>query len=146
MMAALESEQKATPRAHTHAGTPEPLADVQIAEVIAQAVCEVPGVAALAAGRLGTVATYGPRQTVRGVVVRRELDDSCTVEIHIHAAGAELVKAPTSQVAEREEVEAEASALLPALAEAIRRRLMTALVDRGATLPAAIDVYFDDLD
>jgi hypothetical protein len=144
MMAASESEHNGTQAAVQQPSIADQLSDVQIAAVIEQAVRDVPGIAALSAGRLGAAATYGPGHTVHGVAVRRVQDDTFTVEVHLVVAGAELADIYADTLDEGQDADIGALAALPTLAEAIRNRLTGVLHGRGVPPLAAVDVYFDD--
>ena len=138
-------QRKATPAALMHDGDPEQGSDVRIAEVIAQAVSEVPGVAALSPGHLATAATYGAGQTVHGVVLRHRARGAFVVEVHVVADEAELGSMLASRRANPGAPGVEPTAVLPALAEQVRSRVARAMRDMAMHAPAAVDVYFDDL-
>lgn len=147
MLAASEPKRKtpkrkATPQARVPDGDPEQESDIRIAGVIVRAVSDVRGVAALSPGNLAMAATYGPGQTVHGVVLRHRARGTLVVEVHVVADETELGSMLASR---RADAGAEPNAVLPALAEEIRGRVARAMRDMAMHAPASIDVYFDDL-
>ena len=147
MLAASEPKRttpkrKATPAAHVPDGDPEQESDVRIAEVIARAASDVPGVAALSPGNPPAAATYGPGQTVHGIVLHHRPRGTLVVEVHVVAGDAELGSMLASR---RADPGAEPNAVLPALAEEIRSQVARAMRDMAMRAPASVDIYVDDL-
>jgi hypothetical protein len=146
LMAASEFELKARPAmALAHGGDAEQGSAVQIAEAIARAVGEVPGVAALSPGRDVTVATHGPGKAVRGIVMHQRADGSLEVEVHVVVAEAALEGMLARLRADPATPDAAQKAVLPVLAEEIRRHVVRAVQGAVGRAPALVDVYFDDL-
>jgi hypothetical protein len=140
LMVAPRSGDQATSAAMVaHGGGSEQTADVVIADVIAHAVLGVPGVAALAAGRGIIAGTYGPQRTVKGVVVRRNANGSLSVDVHV------VVREAVALSASRSASRTASQAVLPKLAETIRRSVARASREAGLQPLASVDVYLDDL-
>jgi len=80
------SERAASPR-HHEAGADDAMStatladDLALARAVAAAVSAVPGVAALSHGHSAGAATYGPGDTIHGVMVRRQ---GATLQCGIH--------------------------------------------------------------
>jgi uncharacterized alkaline shock family protein YloU len=102
-----------------------PVADLVIARAVHAAVSAVPGVCGLFAGRVAELATYGPGETVRGVVVRHVGGD-LMVAVHVVAAY-------------------RAALVFPTLADQIRAGVGEAISALGDVPVRRIDVSFDDL-
>lgn len=146
LMSDSESEHKATHATMlAHASDPDQRSDVQIAELIARAVCDVPGVAGLSPGHDVTAATHGPGKAVVGVVVHHRANNSLEIEVHVVVAESDLGSMLASLHAGATAPNAAQTALLPALAEEIRSHIVRALQDVKMHAPTSVDVYFDDL-
>ncbi|HEX9415014.1 MAG TPA: hypothetical protein VF916_16040 [Ktedonobacterales bacterium] len=145
-MSDSESEHKATPATMlAHASEPDQRSDVRIAERIARAVCDVPGVAGLSPGHHVTAATHGPGKAVVGVVVHHRANDSFEIEVHVVVAESDLGSMFASLRAGAAAPDAAQTALLPALAEEIRSHIVRALQDMKMRAPTAVAIYCDDL-
>lgn len=146
VMSGSEPERNAAPATtFAHAGDPPQRPDVRIAELVARVVGDVPGVAGLSPGHGVTAATHGPGKAVVGVVVHHGADDSLTLEVHVVVAQAHLESMRAHPRASAATPEADQAAVLPALADAIRRHITRALPNAEIRVPTAIDVYFDDV-
>lgn len=150
LMSASESERKATPaRARAHTADPDQRHDVRIAELIARAVCDVPGVAGLSPGHDVTAATHGPGKAVVGVVIHHHANDTFASEVHVVVAESHVESMLTNlragTAAPSAAPDAAQAAVLPALAEAIRSHIARALRHAKMRAPTSVDVYFDDL-
>jgi hypothetical protein len=118
----------------------EAWSDLSLANMIAQAACQVPGVDQVNGGRLALAATYGPGGRVPGVILRREEPDRLLIEVHI-------VGSATVLVAAFQQNPANASARPPVLlqlAEQVRTAVQQVL-HRLNLLPLAIDVVIEDI-
>jgi uncharacterized alkaline shock family protein YloU len=102
-----------------------PGGEVLLAQAIAAAVRTVPGVAELSPGRFAEVATYGTREKVPGVVVKRA-EDALAVEVHVCAQYAD-------------------SLVLDELASRVRQATRQAVEPADATRVSRIDVVIDDM-
>jgi hypothetical protein len=146
LMSASESEHKATPATTVaHAADPDQRSDVRIAELVARAVCDVPGVVGLSPGHDVTAATHGPGKAVVGVVVHHRANDSLEIEVHVVVAESDVGSMLASLHTDATAPHASQTALLPALAEKIRSHIARALQDAEVGAPTSVDVYFDDL-
>ena len=103
----------------------ETLSEIRIARAVVGAAQSVSGFAGVSPGRFAEAATYGPGETVRGVVVRR-LSGALTVEVHLRAAYTPAL-------------------VLPALAGQLRDAVRHAVSGLGAEPIQRIDIAFDDL-
>lgn len=99
--------------------------DVTLARAIGVAVRAVPGVADLSPGRFAEVATYGAREKVRGVAVKRA-DGALDIEVHVCAQYAE-------------------SLVLADLATRVREAARQSMEAAGVTRVGRIDVIVDDM-
>jgi uncharacterized alkaline shock family protein YloU len=99
--------------------------EVSIARAMAATVRRVPGVADVSPGRFAEVATYGPGETVRGVVVDQSAG-ALDIEVHLCARYAD-------------------SLVLPELAARVRSAVRQSVEALGAGSVRRIDVAVDDL-
>ena len=102
-----------------------PLSELAIARAVRTTVCALAGVADLSRGLFAETATYGPGETVRGVVVRRAAG-ALDVEVHLIAVYAESV-------------------LLPELANRVRSAARQSVAALGVEAECRIDIVIDDL-
>src|SRR5215469_8906501 len=61
--------------------------DIPVARAVAEAVRALPMVLDLSPGKFELAATYGPRERVTGVVVRRTSSHNITIEVHVVLRG-----------------------------------------------------------
>jgi hypothetical protein len=101
------------------------LSETRIAHAVAGAARSLSGIADVSPGLFVEAATYGPGETVRGVVVRR-LSGALSIELHLRA-----LYSPTM--------------VLPVLADRLRDAVRQAVSALGAEPIHRIDVAFDDL-
>ena len=99
--------------------------ELAIARAVLAAVRTVPGVAGVSPGRFAAAGTYGPREVVRGVAVRRSAG-ALDLEVRVVAAYAP-------------------SAVLPELAARVRGAARRAVEALGAGPIRSIDVAIDGL-
>ncbi len=111
-------------------------ADLQLAQALAAAVCQVPGVLEMSAGRFAREGTYGPGAYVRGVVLHRPTPATLEVAVHVVVAAEALLVSAAGL---------EGSAALPHLGEQIRAAVIRALPRAERRRLAAVHVSFDDL-
>ncbi|WP_322480481.1 hypothetical protein [Thermogemmatispora sp.] len=82
------TEQQAAPRS---------LYDLSLARAVAEAVCQLPAVLELSAGRFAREGTYGPGEFVRGVVLKRPTPDSLEVDVRVVLAEQALRSSPVQR-------------------------------------------------
>ncbi|WP_069801428.1 hypothetical protein [Thermogemmatispora onikobensis] len=71
--------------------------DLSLARAVAEAVCQIPAVLELSAGRFAREGTYGPGEFVRGVVLQRPTPDSLEVEVRVVLAEQALRSFPVQR-------------------------------------------------
>jgi len=146
LMAASRSGDQTTPAAtFAYDSDAKQRTDVWLAEIVAGAICSVPGVAVLEQGRGVAVATYGRGRTVNGVAVRRVAGDKLEIDVCVVVAEVEAVSLMTPSNAGLFAPSIASVAVLSKLAETIRERVVRALGDVALGPPISVDVYFDDL-
>ncbi len=101
------------------------VSEVSIARAIVAVIRRVPGVADVSPGRFAAVATYGPGEHVRGVVLGRTAG-ALDLEVHLCAWYAD-------------------SLALPELADQVRSAVRQSVEMLGVGPLRRIDVAFDDL-
>jgi hypothetical protein len=139
--------------------------DLSLARAVAEAVCQIPAVLELSAGRFAREGTYGPGEFVRGVVLKRPTPDSLEVDVHLVLAeqalrsafvrGDGVPRAATSSTGgpslsqpprrPRSQSAASGSAYLFDLSEQVRRTVRRVLAEAGEQPAPVINVLFDDV-
>ncbi|WP_052888050.1 hypothetical protein [Thermogemmatispora carboxidivorans] len=76
---------------------PKSLDDLSLARAVAEAVCRVPAVLELSAGRFAREGTYGPGEFVRGVVIKHPTPDSLEVDVRVVLAEQALRSSPVQR-------------------------------------------------
>lgn len=120
-----------------------PLNDLALAEAIAHAVCELPGVASMSPGFPSIHATYGPGGHINGVVLQRRLPDELVVDLYVVAARSELIAAPR-QGGAHEAVREQRPGLL-ALGQQIRETVARTIAQLGLSPSLTVNVTLDDI-
>jgi hypothetical protein len=148
--------------------TPTSLDDLSLARAVAEAVCQIPAVLELSAGRFAREGTYGPGEFVRGVVLQRPTPDSLEVDVRVVLAEQALRGGPaarrdghhsnsgdfprsggsaSTQPQQRPRACSASSNQLSLLdlSEQIRLAIQRALVQTGQQPARTINVFFDDV-
>nr|BBH94979.1 hypothetical protein KTA_31780 [Thermogemmatispora argillosa] len=146
---------------------PTSLDDLSLARAVAEAVCQLPAVLELSAGRFAREGTYGPGEFVRGVVLKRPTPDSLEVDVRVvlaeqalcsspvrrdgHAtsggpagAGGSAGSQPQRRLRPSSASSSHALSLLE-LSEQIRAAVRHVLVQVGQRPARMINVFFDDV-
>lgn len=118
-----------------------PLTDLALARAIAQAVCDIPGVAEMSPGLSAMQATYGPGGHINGVVLHH-LPGELIVDVHV-VAYSELPVA--FRHAEARETMAEQTPSLLALGQQIRERAARTIAQLGLSTLLTVNVALDDI-
>ncbi|RAQ95686.1 hypothetical protein [Thermogemmatispora tikiterensis] len=150
--------------------TPTSLDDLSLARAVAEAVCQIPAVLELSAGRFAREGTYGPGEFVRGVVLQRPTPDSLEVDVRVVLAEQALRGglaarrdgyhsnsnsggfprsggSASTQPQQRPRARSASSNQLSLLdlSEQIRIAIQRALVQAGQQPARTINVFFDDV-
>ncbi len=125
----------------------EPLSDGEIARGIVEAVRQTPGVLDMSPGLYALAATYGPGESIVGVVLLHTTLTTYALAVHVIADYAASMAAsyPTPSEGEDGAEDEDKSAVLVRLADLIRRNVYQTARSSGMSAPVAIDVYIDDI-
>ncbi|MBX5456150.1 MAG: hypothetical protein IRZ31_04550 [Thermogemmatispora sp.] len=147
---------------------PTSLDDLSLARAVAEAVCQIPAVLELSAGRFAREGTYGPGEFVRGVVLKRPTPDSLEVDVRVVLAEQALRSSPagrrdghhsnsgglprpgggaSAQLQQRPRARSSSSnqVSLLDLGEQIRTAIQCVLAQAGQQPARTINVFFDDV-
>jgi hypothetical protein len=124
--------------------------DIEIARAVADAVRATPVVLELSPGTVELAATYGPRERIAGVVVRRPNAHDVIIEVHVVLRGS-LHDGSPQDVARGGATRRKAStgmapdAVLTRSADQIRRAVYHATQRLDIAPPAGVDVLIEDI-
>ena len=124
--------------------------DIAIARAVAGAVRAAPMVLDLSPGIVELAATYGPRERVTGVVVRRPSSHDYAIEVHVVLrgslyAGSQLDEARGGASHHKASAGMAHDAVLMRSADQIRRAIYRAVRGLDMAPPARVDVIIEDI-
>lgn len=123
------------------------MSDVALAQAAARAVREVPGVVELTRGRSSFAATYGPGQSVTGIVVQHLRPGAIKFDVHAIVSLPSVTRtAPIGGAGVATAARgSESPPLLIDLAEQIRGAVYRMAESLGQPALTGVDVFIDDL-
>ena len=116
------------------------LSDVVIANAIARAIHDIPGVSDMGQGLFARAATYGPEKHVAGIVLRHPAPGEVLVEAHVVLDETMLIKA-LSDVSSN----SGNTPILPRFTDNIRAVVSQTFEQLGLPAPTMVDVTIDDM-
>lgn len=119
---------------------PGRLSDTDIANALARAIRDVPGILDLGQGLFARAATYGPGKHVVGIALQHPSPGELSVEAHIVLDERSLNKAP-SDVASSSDT----SPVLLRFTDQVRAVVSQTLEQLGLPLPILVNVTIDDI-
>ncbi len=129
----------------TNLNTVAHLSDLALAKAIAQAVRSIPWVAAMSPGLFAIEATYGPGERVDGVVLRRSLPASLSIEVRVVLAEAALREGSYADSRPASPSHGNQAPRLEQLADQIRGTVFQTIHDLGLIEPGVVDVALDSI-
>ena len=118
----------------------ERLSDLVIADAIAHAIRDVPGVLDMGQGVFARAATYGPGKHIAGIVFQHPAPGELSVEVHVVLDETTLLKA-LSDISSN----SDHPSILLRCTDHIRAVVSQTLEHLGLPVPTMVDVTLDDM-
>jgi hypothetical protein len=118
----------------------ESLNDMVIANAIAHAIRDVPGVLDMGQGLFAKAATYGPGKHIAGIVLRHAAPGELSVEVHVVLDEITFMKALSDVSPGSDE-----TPVLPRFTDQIRAVVTQTFEHLGLPAPTMVDVTIDDI-
>ncbi len=139
-----QQELVSSPGSQTGPASQAKVDDLTLARMVAQAVRSVPGVLDVTPGRFGVAATYGPGGRIPGVVLRRDANETLTLEVQVIASKTTLL-AQLDRVTITPSPPIQETPYLLSLAKQIRLATQETFAKAELPAPTAIDIVIADL-